>query len=229
MTFLLLTDAFDMGAIFKTVVTKWYYYVIFAVFIALLVLFLTLKKRPERNALNKTGRIAYTAVLTALCVIANVFDIKVSDAFQISLVATVGFVSGYLLGGGYGFAACFIGDLIGAIINPHGAYNPIIGIGTGLWGLIPGLVFSFPKGNDYLKLVISFLISSVVISGIVNTLGIYLMYGLGKAYLAGYPWKLAMAAVNFALSAALLAVLPRVLPKDKFFLTEQAKNETESV
>lgn len=233
MTFLLLTDAFDMGAIFKTVVTKWYYYVIFAVFIALLVLFLTLKKRPERNALNKTGRIAYTAVLTALCVIANVFDIKVSDAFQISLVATVGFVSGYLLGGGYGFAACFIGDLIGAIINPHGAYNPIVGIGTGLWGLIPGLVFSFPKGNKYLKLAISFVICSVVISGFVNTLGIYLMYGLGKkdflAYLSLYPLKLAVAAVNFALSAALLAVLPRVLPKDKFFLTEQAKNKTESV
>lgn len=233
MTFLLLTNAFDFGAIFKTVVTKWYYYLIFAVFIAALILFFTLKKRPERNTLNKTARIAYTAVLSALCVLANVFDIKVSDAFQISLVATVGFLSGYLLGGGYGFAACFIGDLLGAIINPHGAYNPIIGIGTGLWGLIPGLVFSFPKGNDYVKLLISFVICSVVISGMVNTLGIFLMYGLGKktfiAYLADYPLKLAVAAVNFAISAALLAVLPRILPKDKFTLNNVGSDKTESV
>lgn len=222
MTILLLTNAFDFGAIFKTVVTRWYYYLFLGVFLAALVLFLVFKKLPERNNLTKTQKISYASVLTALCVLANLFDVKVSDALQLSFVATTGFLAGYLLGGGYGFAVCFLGDLIGAIINPHGAYNPIIGVGTGLWGLVPGLVFTIRRGNGQLKLLISFAICAVLVSGLVNTLGIYLMYGLGKktfaAYLAQYPFKLIAAAANYVVSAALLAVLPKILPKNKFGL-----------
>lgn len=222
MTFLLMTNAFDFGAIFKTVVTRWYYYLFLGVFLAALVLFFVFKKLPERNNLTKTQKISYASVLTALCVLANLFDVKVSDALQLSFVATTGFLAGYLLGGGYGFAVCFLGDLIGAIINPHGAYNPVIGVGTGLWGLVPGLVFTSCRGNGQLKLLISFAICSVLVSGLVNTFGIYLMYGLGKktfaAYLVDYPIKLISAAANYVVSAALLAVLPKILPKNKFGL-----------
>lgn len=222
MTFLLMTNAFDFGAIFKTVVTRWYYYLFLGVFLAALVLFFVFKKLPERNNLTKTQKISYASVLTALCVLANIFDVKVSDALQLSFVATTGFLAGYLLGGGYGFAVCFLGDLIGAIINPHGAYNPVIGVGTGLWGLVPGLVFTSRRGNGQLRLLISFAICSVLVSGLVNTFGIYLMYGLGKktfaAYLVDYPIKLIAAAANYVVSAALLAVLPKILPKNKFGL-----------
>ena len=172
MTFLLMTNAFDFGAIFKTVVTRWYYYLFLGVFLAALVLFFVFKKLPERNNLTKTQKISYASVLTALCVLANLFDVKVSDALQLSFVATTGFLAGYLLGGGYGFAVCFLGDLIGAIINPHGAYNPVIGVGTGLWGLVPGLVFTSCRGNGQLKLLISFAICSVLVSGLVNTFGL---------------------------------------------------------
>lgn len=222
MTFLLMTNAFDFGAIFKTVVTRWYYYVFLGVFLVALTLFFVFKKLPQRNALSGTQRVSYAGALTALCVLANLFDIKVSDALQLSFVATTGFLAGYLLGGGYGFAVCFLGDLIGAIINPHGAYNPVIGVGTGLWGLIFGLAFTVRRGNGQLKLFIAFAIGSVIISGLVNTLGIYLMYGMGKNtfafYLAKYPIKLLTAAVNYVVSAALLAALPRILPKNKFGL-----------
>ncbi len=228
MSLLLLTNAFDVGAIFKTVVTRWYYYLFLGVFLVALVLFFLFKKLPARNKLSKTQRLSYAGVLTALCVLANVFDIKISDALQLSFVATIGFLAGYLLGGAYGFAVCFLGDLIGAIINPHGAYNPIIGVGTGLWGLIFGLIFTFPHGKEQVKLLISFAICSLLISGLINTLGIFLMYGLGKKtfayYLASYPFKLIAAAVNYAVSAALLAVLPRLLPKNKFFSGTNKEN-----
>ena len=144
------SNAFNFGYIFKTIVSKWYYYVSLIVFIILLLSFFFIKKQPSKNALTKTQKISYISVLAALATVANIFDIKISDEFQISLVATVGFIAGYTLGGGYGFAVCFIGDLLGALINPHGPYNPIIGIGTGLWGLIPGIAFTYLKGNDYI-------------------------------------------------------------------------------
>lgn len=215
----LLTSAFDFAEIFKTVVSRWYYYVVLAVFFVILATFFFLKKQPKRNNLSKTQKITYTAVLTALAVVANVFDVKISDEFQISLVATVGLTTGYLLGGGFGFAVCFMGDLLGAIVNPHGPYNPIIGIGTGLWGLIPGIAFSYFKGNPYLKTVISFLIGFILISAGVNVFGFCLMYPTRytlEILLPTLPLKLAVVAVNCVICCGLIAILPKILPKDKF-------------
>lgn len=214
-----LTDAFDFASIFKTVATKWYYYIALAVFLILLFAFFFFKKQPRNNALSKTKKITYLAVLSALATVSNIFDIKISDEFQISLVATVGFLAGYSLGGGYGFAVCFIGDLIGAIINPHGPYNPIIGIGTGLWGLIPGIAFYYFKGNDYVKSVICFLLGFLLISAGVNVVGFCLMYPSYYTFdilLPTLPLKFAVVAVNAAISIALLSALPRILPETIF-------------
>lgn len=227
---LLLTNAFDFAEIFKTIRTRWYYYVALAVFVILLVAFFFFKKQPKRHNLTKTQKICYLSVLAALATVSNIFDIKISDEFQISLVATVGFIAGYLLGGGYGFAVCFIGDLLGAIINPHGPYNPIIGIGTGLWGLIPGIAFSYFKGNGYVKTVISFSIGFLLVSAGINIVGFCLMYPTRytfEALLPTLPLKLAVVAVNCAISIGLLSVFPRVLKNSKFRVgsdTEENEN-----
>ena len=154
MSNLLAVAPFDFGAIFSNLSKRWYYYVALLVFlVAVVVVFLMVKKK--RNNLNQTQKIVYTAIFSALAFVANYLTIPVSSVLQISLVATVGFIAGYTLGGLGGFAAAFIGDFICGIIAPFGAYNPIIGIGTGLWGLIPGLIFTFTKGNDFIKLSIS--------------------------------------------------------------------------
>lgn len=223
MSFLFLkTEPFDFGSIFGNILSKWYYYLILAVFLAALILFFVKTRRPERperNNLSKTQRLVYTALFAALSFVANYFTVKVSDALQISFVATVGFLSGYLLGGGLGFAASFTGDLICGIVAPFGAYNPIIGIGSGLWGLIPGVIFTYFKGNDYVKAAVSFIVSFVVCSFAVNTLGLSLMYSMTfLSLLSLLPVKLLVAAVNAALCFALVAVLPRILPKEKFNL-----------
>ena len=220
MSFLFLkTEPFDFGSIFGNVLKKWYYYVILAVFLAALILFFVKTKRPERNNLSKTQRLVYTALFAALSFVANYFTIKVSGALQISFVATVGFLSGYLLGGGLGFAASFTGDLICGIVAPFGAYNPIIGIGSGLWGLIPGVIFTYFKGNDYVKTAVSFIVSFVLCSFAVNTIGLSVMYSMTfLSLLSLLPVKLLVAAVNAALCFALVAVLPRILSKEKFNL-----------
>ena len=210
---------FDFAAIFKNISSNWYYYVVAALFI-LAVVFVFFVKKKHKDNLTETQRLCYSAVLTAFATVANMLTIQISSAFQVSLIATIGFIAGYLLGGGYGFAVCFIGDLIGGIINPLGAYNPIIGIGSGLWGLIPGVIFSRTNINNYLKIVLSYIVCSIVISGFVNTLGIYLMYGLGKRdfiyYFSLYPIKLAASAVNLVISILLLRIFDRILPKSKF-------------
>ena len=219
----LLTDAFDFAAIFKTIHTRWYYYIALLVFIILLCAFFFFKKQPKRNDMTKTQKICYVSILAAFATVSNIFDIKVSDEFQISLVATVGFVAGYLLGGGYGFAVCFIGDLLGAIINPHGPYNPIIGIGTGLWGLIPGIAFGYFKGNEYIKTAVSFVIGFLLISAGINVVGFCLMYPTYytfEALLPTLPLKLAVVAVNCAICMGLLSALPRIIKNTSLNGTE---------
>ena len=132
-------------------------------------------------------------------------------------MATAGFISGYLMGGGLGFAAAFIGDLLCGIISPFGAYNPIIGIGSGLFGLIPGVIFRFSKLNAYLNTIISFITCFIVCSFFVNTLGLSLMYSMTfESLMATLPLKGVSAAVNLALCIILVNVFPKILPKDKF-------------
>ena len=214
MSFNFLINAFDFASIFKTIRTKWYYYVALAVFVILLFSFFFFKKQPKRHDLTKTQKICYVSVLAALATVSNIFDIKISDEFQISLVATVGFITGYMLGGGYGFAVCFIGDLLGAIVNPHGPYNPIIGIGTGLWGLIPGIAFFYFKGNGYVKTVISFVIGFLLVSAGINIVGFCLMYPTYytfEALLPTLPLKLAVVALNCAICLGLVSALPRII------------------
>lgn len=219
----LLTDAFDFAAIFKTIHTRWYYYIALVVFLILLFSFFFFKKQPKKNNLTKTQKICYVSALAALATVSNIFDIKVSDEFQISLVATVGFIAGYMLGGGYGFAVCFIGDLLGAIINPHGPYNPIIGIGTGLWGLVPGIAFWYFKGNEYIKTAVSFTIGFLLVSAGINVVGFCLMYPTYytfEALLPTLPLKLAVVAVNCAICMGLLSALPRIIKNTSLNGTE---------
>lgn len=207
---------FDLSAIFGNVVKRWYYYLALIVFLTFIIVY-TVKKKTLRNRLSSTQKLVYTAVLSALCFLANYFTIKVSDALQLSFVSATGFVAGYLLGGGWGFAASFIGDLICGIVAPFGAYNPIIGIGTGLWGFVPGIVFSASKGSDYVKTVISFAVCFILNSFAVNTFGLSVMYSMSfESLLILLPYKFVGVVVNAAIAFALIAVMPRVLPKDKF-------------
>ena len=213
---LLAVAPFDLAGIFGNFCKRWYYYLTLAIVLVGITLFIVLRKE-RRNRLSKTQKIVYTAMFSALSFIANYFTIKVSDALQISLVASVGFLAGFMLGGGLGFVAAFVGDLICGIIAPFGAYNPIIGICTGLWGFIPGVLFSCFKGNDFIKVGISFLLGFIINSFAINTFGLSVMYTMTfESLLVLLPFKLITVVVNAALCMGLTVVLKRVLPQEKF-------------
>ena len=87
---------------------------------------------------RKSHKIAYIAVTTALAVAVNALEIKLGVA-QFSLTIFFSMFSGVLLGGGAGFCAGFLGDLIGFLIHPMGEYSPWIGISTGLMAFFAGV------------------------------------------------------------------------------------------
>ena len=217
--------AFDFAYIFKTFITKWYYYLAMIIMLIIVFSLLFIKKPKQRNTLSSTRKLVYAGMLSSLCAIANIWDIPVNESLQLSLVATIGFVSGYLLGGKIGFVICFVGDLVGGIIAPKGPYNPIIAIGTGLWGLIPGIIYSYFNGNKIIKLIVSFVLGFLIISLGINTIGYALMYPKYTTMALSFamlPFKLLSVVVNLIISTGLIGTFKRILPKDTFiFLREE--------
>ena len=148
----------------------------------------------------------------------------VPNRYAVSFIAVPCFIAGYILGAGAGFAVGFIGDLIAAIIMPSGAYLPLIGIASGLWGFIPGIIFSYFKGKGAIKTIIGFLICFLVCSALLNTLANWLYVVIDRnsattfwVYLGIRVWFQAIVCtVNCLICLWLLKLLPKVLPSDKF-------------
>ncbi|MBQ2718297.1 MAG: folate family ECF transporter S component [Clostridia bacterium] len=215
---LLAPSAFDFKAIFSNVLSEWYYYLTF-ILIVLTVIFLVVKFKPqEKVELKKTHKLSIIAILSALCVIANIFSFG-SDFVKFSFVSVVCFIAGFTLGPIGGLAVGFIGDFLAGIIFPFGVYNPIIALGSALFGFIPGIIFHYFKGNNIIKTVVSFIICYVVCSVLLNTTATYFMYLHGNsakyqtvfAYLvARIPTTAITQGINLVISILLLPALNKI-------------------
>jgi ECF transporter S component (folate family) len=211
--------SFNFAYIFKSIVSRWYLYVFLAVVVVGVIVFALIKKPKRTPNLSKTQKLAYISMFVALCVVANIFQIPF-PLVQVSFVATIACLAGVLLGPIEGFSIAFIGDLIAGIIAPTGVYSPIIGVGTALFGLVPGLMFYYSKRGDVFNGIISFIITFILTSVIINTIGLTLIYSSGVLIekIALLPLNLLFHAVNCALSIILIKTFRRILPKDKFNL-----------
>lgn len=148
-----------------------------------------------------TKKITIIAMLTAVATLLNIFTINTGvKYFHLSFIYIPSFVAGIFLGPFSGFAVGFLGDLIGGFIHPLGPYNPMIGIASGLLGFIPGIVHKYIKLNDYLKILLSFVLCLIICTAGINTFAIYLMYSSGKTYWAylmlRLPFQTAVAGMN---------------------------------
>ena len=131
--------------------------------------------------LSKTiaQRIAYIAVMTAFSVVTYMFLEFWMFDIQFSITIVVSALSGILLGPLCGFAACWIGDLVGYLYNSWGLlYMPWVGLSTGVIALLSGLIFNgihFKfRGSVYVKLFFVCLISFFVCTAGINSTGFYL-------------------------------------------------------
>ena len=179
---------------------------------------------PEKRIVAKkkkiftTKVIAYTAVLTALSTLCNIFtwNFGVGNSMAISLTYLPDFLAGAILGPIPGFVCGFMGDLIGCWIAPKGEINPIILVSSGLLGMIPGIVFWLFRGKDK-KIKYPFIaaiVSTVAVYAVctnLNTLAFYLFYFKGgekyNSFWAYYVVRTPKQTVIWAINAILCVVL----------------------
>lgn len=172
---------------------------------------------------GKAHKIAYIAVMTALCVVANMFfEFKLADT-QFSLTIVVSALTGILIGPLFGFAACFLGDLVGFLYHSAGfAYMPWIGLSMGLTALLAGFVVNGIKGNGkrwflFVKLAFVCLSTFLLCTVAINTTAFWLLYSkvdywtylVTRLFVQGQIWN---SLVNFVLLFIAVPTLARVKP-----------------
>jgi ECF transporter S component (folate family) len=117
-------------------------------------------------------------------------------------VMLAGIFFGPLAGGIVGFVADTAGFFMGVQM---GAYNPIFSITMALFGVIAGLFYLRSKKNTIWKVTGAAITAQVVCSVVLNTLFVWLFYGVPIAVLI--PPRLIGAAVELPLYAWLLMTL----------------------
>lgn len=179
------------------------------------------KKRPAYV-------VAILAMLMALSVIINVVEaFKFADlqfSFTIAVMALIGFAAGPVAG----FAVGFFGDLIGFFINSGGyAYYPWVGISTGLFAFVAGLLAMKKSGKTYvayIKLGVYSLVTFVLCTVLINSLFYYLAFYKGTLGFFDYvimrvflKLQFVNSLVNYALVFIGYAVLRVVKPLSFLF------------
>ncbi len=173
-----------------------------------------------KKKLSPTMRLVLTAVLVALSTVINSYaTIRIGTQLKLSFILIVYFMSGYILGGGLGFAVGFIGDFLGWLIFPDGAYNPIIGISNGLLALIPGILFGIKRPFEkevsniefIIKTAIAYLVGFVLCTVLLSSFGIWLYssYIQGKygTLLAWFVYRAGAQGLNTLINAILTVII----------------------
>ncbi len=159
---------------------------------------------------QRTSRkIAVIGVMTALMVAGNMFfEFKLAET-QFSFTIVLSALTGVLIGPLFGFAACFLGDLVGFFYHSAGfAYLPWIGISMGLTALIAGFIVNgIPQKKEwfiFVKTAMVCLLSFLICTVAVNTTAFWLLYSkvdywtyfVSRIFIQGQIWN---CLVNYAL------------------------------
>ena len=134
---------------------------------------------------SHTQKVAYVGVMTALCVVCNMFfEFKFADT-QFSLTLFFSSLTGMVIGPVFGFVACFLGDLVGFLYNSGGfMYMPWIGLSMGLTAFISGLVMNLITFNNRFAMAIKIMIVSVLTfllcTVAINTTAFWIIYNTKK-------------------------------------------------
>lgn len=155
--------------------------------------------------MKTTKQIALAGLFTSLLVIANTFTIQIIPPyFVMSLVLTISFIVGLFLGPVNSFIVCILADLIGCLIHPLGPYNVLVGLSSGMIGLIFGFIKKIEKPN-VLTVINLYILVTLICTCFLNTMGLWLMYAVGKKTFFVYlstrlPWQLITSGINCSLS-----------------------------
>ena len=125
---------------------------------------------------SEAGRIAYIGVMTAFCIVSNMFEIKFATT-QFSLTIFTSVLAGIVIGPLYGALAVFMGDGIGYLVNSMGyPYYWWVAVSCAMMAFLAGLAMKLPlrfKGSGYVKLALICVLTLAVCSVGINSTGMY--------------------------------------------------------
>lgn len=160
--------------------------------------------------------IAYLALITAISVIVNALTLTVpGSGIAISFTYIPNFLAGYFFGPGAGFIVGVLGDVLGCIIWPKGAWLPLLTLSAGLMGAIPGLVRYLPVKMRW-HVLIAYVATYIVCSAGINTFTLWHAYAATKktfwVYLIGkMPVSIVNMIANLVINFMLMPLFERII------------------
>jgi len=179
-------------------------------------------------SLTKSKKIILSAMLLSiLIVLSRFFSIK-SSFLVISFSFIPMMLSAIYLGPKYAAIIAGLGDLIGAILFPFGAYFPGFTISSAAIGFIYGIfLYKKPEENrkDF-KFIIQLSISSILVLGVIKILleSVFLNVLYGKAYIAIIASRLVTELIMIQVQVITIFILEKALrPFTKKYLYKEEK------
>lgn len=179
-------------------------------------------------SLTKSKKIILSAMLLSILLVLSRFLSVKSSFLVISFSFIPMMLAGIYLGPKYSAIICALGDLIGAILFPFGAYFPGFTISAGLIGLVYGFFLYKRPGEERkdFKFVIQLVISSIIVLGGIKILleSVFLNVLYGKAYLAVIASRFVTQLIMLPLQVVTIYVLEKALrPYIKKYLYKEEK------
>ncbi len=128
--------------------------------------------------LRDTKVLTTCAMLLAIAVIFGFFKIPISDVAEIRLQFLPVALSGMLFGPAVGGVIGGLTDVLGFLVKPTGPFFP----GFTITGIIQGALYGFmlrKKELSIKRIVVTQLLDTLVVSVILNTVNLSILYGQG--------------------------------------------------
>ena len=161
-------------------------------------------------------------------------DFKITPIYVIWLIASA--VLGPIGGGVVGF----LSDILGALIFPTGAINPLLTLGCTMYGVLAGLCYKyFPVKSHFAKFLFSGIMCTVLVSLLFDSFAIWYWC---KFYLklpsyadrsfiayigASRLMQLAVSAVNIAITLSMIPLLKQLKLLPTITKRQKDSNQTE--
>ncbi len=154
-------------------------------------------------------KLVVIALLIALnVVVSRLVSIKALN-FKISVTFITIVVAAYLYGYFGAIIVAFFGDLVGSLLFPIGPYNPLLSLTAVLSGVV--YAYFFKKEMSKKNIVCACFINRFVVSMIINTIIISLMYNL--SFKATLLTRFYQAIVMFIVEVAVLFITSKYVER----------------
>ena len=181
-----------------------------------------------------TKNIAYLSLIASISVIMNALTLTVpGSGIAIAFTYIPNFLAGFFFGPAAGFLVGVIGDVLGCIIWPKGAWLPLLTLSAGLMGAIPGLIRKIPLPDKWIVL-LSYVATYVVCSAGINTFTLWHAYAATKKtfwvyFIGKFPVAFLNMIANLVMTFALMPLFKKIiLPRTGKENAEQKRSESGS-